>query len=45
MIEVVATIYLQGLRRGEAVWVDPHNEYVAACIAAGYLVPTGRDDA
>lgn len=43
MIEVRATINLPGVRRGDVVLVDPENEYVAACIDAGYLVPLGDD--
>ena len=39
-LAVVATINLPGLLRGVAAAVDPEDEYIAACLAAGYLVPS-----
>ena len=39
-LAVVATINLPGLLRGAAADVDPEDEYIAACLAGGYLVPS-----
>jgi hypothetical protein len=41
-IEVVATVNLPGLRRGQVAIVDPDVPYVADALAARHVVPTGR---
>jgi hypothetical protein len=42
LIEVLASINLAGLPRGETAWVDPTVPEDAALIAKGRLHPTGR---
>lgn len=41
LIEVRAAIHLPGLPVGAVALVDPDEPYVARCLAAGYVVPSG----
>jgi hypothetical protein len=44
-ILVRATVNLSGLRAGNRVLVDPSDDYIKACLAAGLVVPiSGKDD-
>jgi hypothetical protein len=44
LIAVVATVNLDGLRRGEEALVDPTNANVAAWLNALYLIPLPADE-